>query len=284
MQTWAALAIWFRFLLYLKTVHPYNWLVHMITACIKDMVPFFVIFMIGVLAFSDAFQSIETGLVIYGLLPAPDMPENPNWYEKYVQGYVRAWQKSYLTALGEFDDSLGHYREGDWFIFFICTIFNIVLLLNLLIAIISETFARVASEQVETTYNEKVSQMCKMMDTAYGLRSEKKSPVEMIFIAKVIQSSDSERTVEERLNAIEKLAEENTTVILLEKMKELINEQFEARGLHLKKEGDDESDNSDSGAKKERKDALPQIRPPKISRTGTIYENSSKADNEKKRP
>ena len=30
-QTWAALAIWFRFLLYLRTISTFSWLIRMIT-------------------------------------------------------------------------------------------------------------------------------------------------------------------------------------------------------------------------------------------------------------
>ena len=63
---------------------------------------------------------------------------------------------SYLTSLGEFDESLGSYKEIDWFVFLLCSLFNIILLLNLLIAVISETFATVAGSAKETGYKEKV--------------------------------------------------------------------------------------------------------------------------------
>lgn len=157
MQTWAALAIWLRFLLYLRTVDQFSWMVRMITECIYDMLPFFTIFMISVLAFSDAFLSIDQGLQLLNLIPERDVPVHASYYEKYFQGYIVAIQKSYLTSLGEFDDSLEHYDEWDWLVFFICTIFNIVLLLNLLIAIISETFANIKESKDETSYKEKVN-------------------------------------------------------------------------------------------------------------------------------
>ena len=75
---------------------------------------------------------------------------------------------SFLTALGEFNETLGDYREGDWFVFFLCAIFNIILLLNLLIAVISETFANVVSTAVETGYKEKVNQISRMQDSFFG--------------------------------------------------------------------------------------------------------------------
>ena len=43
-------------------------------------------------------------------------------------------------ALGEFDPNLEFYREIDWLVFCIFTIFNITVLLNLLISIIGEIY------------------------------------------------------------------------------------------------------------------------------------------------
>ena len=47
------------------------------------------------------------------------------------------------------------YNESNWLVFFLCCIFNIILLLNLLIAIISETFARIAESAVANSFKEK---------------------------------------------------------------------------------------------------------------------------------
>lgn len=76
-----------------------------------------------------------------------------------MEGYTLAWQKSFLVVIGEFDDNLGDYRDQDWLIFFICVIFNIILLLNLLIAIISETYSRISTTSVQTGYRELAFQM-----------------------------------------------------------------------------------------------------------------------------
>ena len=62
-----------------------------------------------------------------------------------------------MTALGEFAENMEFYREGDWFVFFLCCMFNIILLLNLLIAIISETYERISETKVEYGYKEKVN-------------------------------------------------------------------------------------------------------------------------------
>ena len=103
---------------------------------------FAVILIIGIFAFADAFQSIDYILQIRGEegFEPREIPENANIYEKYGQGYVLAWQKAFMYAMGEFDGNMDYFRESDWLVFFLSCIFNIILLLNLLIAILSKTF------------------------------------------------------------------------------------------------------------------------------------------------
>ena len=67
--------------------------------------------------------------------------------------------------------------------FLLCAIFNIILLLNLLIAIISETYTRVSESRVEAGYKEKVYQMSLMQDTVYGFKKIIPDPNELIFVA-----------------------------------------------------------------------------------------------------
>lgn len=159
MQSWLALAIWLRFILWLRSIQTFSWLIRMINECMIDMTIFMSVLFIGVTGFADAFQSIEKILTIEGTIEATLLPDNPSFYQKYMEGYTLAWQKSFLVVIGEFDDNLGDYRDQDWLIFFICVIFNIILLLNLLIAIISETYSRISTTSVQTGYRELAFQM-----------------------------------------------------------------------------------------------------------------------------
>lgn len=144
-------------MLYLRTVNVFSWLIQTIVASVVDMVSFIVVLVIGIIAFADAFLSIETLLVISG-----DMTEEKNTltkdssdYDKFLQAYVSAWQSSFLVALGEFDGNLEFYRDQDWLVFFVCCFFNMIVMLNLLIAIISDSYGRIAGNQVNHTYQEK---------------------------------------------------------------------------------------------------------------------------------
>ena len=63
-----------------------------------------------------------------------------------------------------------------------------IVLLNLLIAIISKTFEEISDTAIETGYKEKVSQIKSMQDSLYGFTKAVYKPMELLFIAKTIQS------------------------------------------------------------------------------------------------
>ena len=90
-QAWAALATWFRFLLYLRSLDMFSWLIRMIVECIADMMVFLTVLLIGVFAFADAFQSIEQILVIEGFLDAKPFDNEADLFEKYFTNYFSAW-------------------------------------------------------------------------------------------------------------------------------------------------------------------------------------------------
>ena len=90
-QTWAALFLWFRFLLKMRIISKFSWLIRMIIACIADMMTFMVVLIIGVFAFADAFLSIDKIIELKGDIEPESMPEDATFYEKYGQQYIFSW-------------------------------------------------------------------------------------------------------------------------------------------------------------------------------------------------
>ena len=215
-QTWAALTIWMRFLLYLRAVSlNYGYMVRMITGTVRDMVPFLMIFFFGVCAFADAFESITFVQHLNGNLELPSEIEGANFYQMYFQQYVITWQRSFLVALGTFPENLDSFREMDWLVFLICCIFNIIVLLNLLISIISETYTRYSDVKDSTSFKEKVFMMSLMQDSVFGWFVKSKSdPTELIFAAKVIEKIDRDsKVLSEQISLLrEELAENNQQI------------------------------------------------------------------------
>ena len=98
------------------------------------------------------------------VVPAEELTD----YEKYFEGYVKELKLSFLTAFGGFDENLAEYRNADWLVFILCIIFNMIVLLNLLIAIVSQTFADMLEAKVEEEYKEKARQIGLMQDSLFG--------------------------------------------------------------------------------------------------------------------
>ena len=90
-QSWAALVVWFRFLLYLRTVKRFSWLMRMITECIAGMFNFLIVLIIGVIAFTDAFESIDQILILNGSIERADKEQDIEFYDRYLQPYFKAW-------------------------------------------------------------------------------------------------------------------------------------------------------------------------------------------------
>ena len=93
LQTWAALTIWMRFLLYLRAVSlNYGYMVRMIIGAVSGMVPFLMIFFFGICAFADAFESINSVLHLQGNITLPAADAEASFYDKYFQNYIHVWQ------------------------------------------------------------------------------------------------------------------------------------------------------------------------------------------------
>ena len=77
-----------------------------------------------------------------------------------------------------------------WLFFIIGTIFNLIIMLNLLIAVIGETFGRVDAQKIEFSYKEKAVQMSTLQRITRGCirRDEKKQ--ELLFFAKRLDKGE----------------------------------------------------------------------------------------------
>ena len=63
----------------------------MVVACIVRMIPFLVIFLVGVFAFADAYKSIYFILTLNGKIEPAELLEDPDTYDLYFKSYVTFW-------------------------------------------------------------------------------------------------------------------------------------------------------------------------------------------------
>lgn len=114
--------------------------------------------MIGVFAFTDGFKSIRQVLYTQRTMESPvEFIEDPQgFYENFDAWFGEWWhafRTTYYVSLGGFDPAeTDLYSLFTWPIFFLCSIFNIIILLNLLIAIVCDIFDRVLAQATENRY------------------------------------------------------------------------------------------------------------------------------------
>ena len=133
--------MWFKLLYFLRIFKTTGYLIGMILEVVKDMRHFFLVLLVTIIAFASSFLAISLG------------NDEAN---QFTTSNLDATIFTYRMVLGDFDT--GAFGEVAtpvvWILFLLCTIFNMIVMLNLLIAIISETFARVTGLADQKIYQE----------------------------------------------------------------------------------------------------------------------------------
>jgi len=93
------------------------------------------------------------------------------------EDFISSWQAAYRLAFGDFEDAEENSRHGDRLYFIIITIIIPLVLLNLLIAIMSEVFDDVQSTRAKEDIVERLSlilEISKFFKFRHRNNSEKK--------------------------------------------------------------------------------------------------------------
>lgn len=138
MQATMSLMIWLKMLYFLRIFKTTGYLIRIIIEVVVDMRHFLFILLLTFVAFGDAMYNINTS--------------NKDVFIN--DGYVGSILYVYRMVLGDFDTSaFGSVAVPYmWVLFLLCTVFNMIIMLNLLIAIISESFARINEEKDQASY------------------------------------------------------------------------------------------------------------------------------------
>lgn len=134
--------MWLKFLYFLRMFRAFGYLIRLIIDVVYDMRHFLVVLSLTIIAFGDTFYVISNGNI-----------EN----SQFVKGFLDSIMYTYLIILGGFnvDDFEKSIATSVLLVFFfLCTLFNTIVMLNLLIAIISDTFSKVKENQINTSYQE----------------------------------------------------------------------------------------------------------------------------------
>ena len=165
MNSIIGLLLWLKFLIFLRIFEYTGHLIYMLSEVFKGLVPFIIVTVISITGFADAFHSLSR---TYDPPPSFDT-------------YLKAFKYSILLTLGEFDvESLD---ELGWILFLAAATFNLIILLNLVIAIISEVFATLYPTKLPSFYKERVSLIADMWMLIPVIRDDPYSKISLLFFA-----------------------------------------------------------------------------------------------------
>lgn len=145
LQTITTFLMWFKLLYFLRIFENTGYLIRMIFVVIYDMKIFFLVLLLTLTAFSDSISVISQA------------SEDENLV--FTRGFFTSIIYTYRIALGDFSfDDFNNAQYSSQLgvgLLLLCTLFNMIVMLNLLIAIISESFAKVNNNIVQAVYQEK---------------------------------------------------------------------------------------------------------------------------------
>ena len=210
--TLAAVAVvfmWLKVFYFLRIFNATASLVRMIIEIAHDMKYFFVVLMLAVVAFANAFYILTVN--------------QPSVDALVPYSFVF----SYRMGLGDFDtDSFGETKDEIllWVLWFVNTLLINIMLLNLLIAIMGDTFERVL-ETMENSMLKEITQMMQENEFLFN-RSRTWGNAKYIVVVQNERADNASASWEGKIAAIRNAINENAKEQRAEGLK--IEQRFEA--------------------------------------------------------
>ncbi len=127
------LFMWLKFLYFFRIFDQTSYLIRIVVEVVIDMRHFLLVLLFMIIGFGNSFLVLALG--------------NKTDETIFIDSYINSILYSYRMVLGDFDtEAFGETAVPlAWVLFLLFTIFNMIVMLNLLIAIISDSYARVAA-------------------------------------------------------------------------------------------------------------------------------------------
>lgn len=143
MMSIATLCLWMKSLYFFRIQESTGFLVRAILSVISEMKFFLLILLVTMLAFGDAFKVMSVS--------------NDDEHEFIPEGIIKSVFYTYLLGLGEFQlDNFGEVGASYCKILWtLNSLFSTIIMFNLFIAIICDTFATIQNEGKRASFREK---------------------------------------------------------------------------------------------------------------------------------
>ena len=146
----AVLLSWFKCFYWLRLFGPTSFYIRLITETVSDARYFIILFFLILMTFGNAV-----------LILSQDR-ELPLYRDYFGSSFLNAALNQYELSLGEFDTEDRFRGAGDggddeaWIIFIVATMITQIMFLNMLIAIMGDTFDRVTESRAQSALVEKI--------------------------------------------------------------------------------------------------------------------------------
>ncbi len=131
LYSFAAIIMWIRFLYFFRIFRNTGYYIRMLVTVIQDIKYFIFVFVLTIFAMSHAYFIFLKN------------NSKTNGFDRVTDSIAYV----YKIALGDYDTDIygEYYHEIAWFFFVVATFFLQIVLINLLISIVADTFQRIKS-------------------------------------------------------------------------------------------------------------------------------------------
>jgi len=156
----AAFLLWIKMFYWLRLFKSTAYFITLIFQTAKDIKPFMTLILLILFAFANFFFILNNNTPQNPVYAKTHPKADFHYVDDYLKGYdvINAIIAMWLLALGEFDLD-GTYSEGDssfiiWLAFILATFIVLIVFMNMMIAIMADSFAKVGGEKEESALNE----------------------------------------------------------------------------------------------------------------------------------
>jgi hypothetical protein len=209
---------------YFRLFDNTRYMINLLRETIKDMKSFLILLTYSTYSFALIYFIMVNNVLKY----SAEATANPSSVE--IKPFSEYIALSYLLSLGSFDTS--GYGAFEWVIFFFASVINPLIMLNLLIAIMGDTYSRVAEEQ-EIADMQELTEM--VIEGEYLLFCKRNKGVRSYMqICKEEELSAQDVTIEQKLDKLKVRVKEVETSFIQRSQEMRMEVQDTIAGINSK--------------------------------------------------
>ena len=169
MKAIISLFVWLKLLYFLRIFEETGYLIRIIIQVCADMRFFLLVLLLTIIAFGEAVKSFSDANYYRDVFNACNKITDPVAYKTCAEdydpngfaGYLGGIGYVYRMCLGDFGTDAEAFGTIAvpfmWALFILCSVLNMIIMLNLLIAIISESFTKINSVSKQANVRERAN-------------------------------------------------------------------------------------------------------------------------------